>query len=341
MKQTENLLETLLREMPALTDIHLTDGEVIRVRLYGELRATQMASPDIADTFLSLLSDEKQNILRETGAADTAASLCGRRFRLHLYHAGGKLAAALRLLPDIGAFPKDPDENWLFHVKQFQTGLVLVTGPTGSGKTTTLAHIIEDINQNRACHVICVEDPAEYLYVSQKALIRQREIGRDVSDFAEGVRAAMREDPDVLVIGELRDSETMAAALTAAETGHLVLATLHDRSALEAIGRIVHSFPPEKEAEIRLTLAAVLRSVAAQVLWHHGEDTALLREILVNIPPVAHIIREGRDPQLIGYMEMGQKGMRTMKQAVDRYLSEVVLTPEEERRLRIGIGLSV
>ena len=339
MEQIETLLQTLLQKSPALTDIHLTDGAPIRIRLYGELCRTDIATPDIAAAFLPILSEEKKKILQETGAADTAITACGRRFRVHLYHADGKLAAALRLLPDIGAFPKDPDENWMFHVKQFQTGLVLVTGPTGSGKTTTLAHILEDINENRACHVICVEDPAEYLYVSQKALIRQREIGRDVSDFAEGVRAAMREDPDVLVIGELRDSETMAAALTAAETGHLVLATLHDRSALEAIGRIVHSFPPEKEAEVRLTLAAVLRTVAAQVLWHHGEDTALLREILVNIPPVAHIIREGRDPQLIGYMEMGQKGMRTMKQAVDSYLAGAALSSEEADRLRTGIGL--
>ena len=339
MEQIETLLQTLLQKSPALTDIHLTDGAPIRIRLYGELCRTDIATPDIAAAFLPLLSEEKKKILQETGAADTAITACGRRFRVHLYHADGKLAAALRLLPDIGAFPKDPDENWMFHVKQFQTGLVLVTGPTGSGKTTTLAHILEDINENRACHVICVEDPAEYLYVSKKALIRQREIGRDVSDFAEGVRAAMREDPDVLVIGELRDSETMAAALTAAETGHLVLATLHDRSALEAIGRLVHSFPPEKEAEVRLTLAAVLRTVAAQVLWHHGEDTALLREILVNIPPVAHIIREGRDPQLIGYMEMGQKGMRTMKQAVDSYLAGAALSSEEAARLRTGIGL--
>ena len=339
MEQIETLLQTLLQKSPALTDIHLTDGAPIRIRLYGELCRTDIATPDIAAAFLPLLSEEKKKILQETGAADAAITACGRRFRVHLYHADGKLAAALRLLPDIGAFPKDPDENWMFHVKQFQTGLVLVTGPTGSGKTTTLAHILEDINENRACHVICVEDPAEYLYVSKKALIRQREIGRDVSDFAEGVRAAMREDPDVLVIGELRDSETMAAALTAAETGHLVLATLHDRSALEAIGRIVHSFPPEKEAEVRLTLAAVLRTVAAQVLWHHGEDTALLREILVNIPPVAHIIREGRDPQLIGYMEMGQKGMRTMKQAVDSYLAGAALSSEEAARLRSDIGL--
>ncbi len=332
------LLTALLQDAPALTDIHLTDGEPIRIRLHGELRTTETPSPDTATAFLPLLSEEKQKILQETGAADAAATLDGKRFRLHLYRAGGKFAAALRLLPDIGAFPKDPDENWLFHVKQFQTGLILVTGPTGSGKTTTLAHIIEDINQNRACHIICVEDPAEYLYVSKKALVRQREIGRDVRDFAEGVRAAMREDPDVLVIGELRDSETMAAALTAAETGHLILATLHDRSALEAIGRIVHSFPPEKETEIRLTLAAVLRSVAAQVLWHRGEEAALLRELLVNIPPVAHIIREGRDPQLIGYMEMGQKGMRTMKQAIDRYISAAALSTEEANRLRAAIG---
>lgn len=337
----KTVLETLVEAaaaFPRLTDIHMTEGAPVRIRLCGNLRIWEEEISDFPDAALALLSEEKKEIFEETGAADTAVSAGGHRFRLHIYRAGGTCCAAFRLLPETGNFPKDPDEDWMFHVKQYPSGLVLVTGPTGSGKTTTLAHIIEDINQNKPCHIVTVEDPAEYAFTSEKALIHQREIGTDVSDFAEGVRAALREDPDIIVIGELRDAETMKAAITAAETGHLVLATMHNRSALEAIGRIVHAFPSEKEKEIRETLAAVLRTVAAQTLWHREEETVLLREILINIPATAHIIREGRDPQLIGYMEMG-RGMRTMRQAADAYTRTAHLSAGEEEALKADLGL--
>lgn len=339
MKSLQETLCDIIEKYPELTDIHMTEGESCRIRLFGKLQETELSCADFLQEVKALLSAEKEEIFQKRGAADTALFAGRRRLRLHLYRSGGKTAAAFRLLPETESFPKDPDEVWLFHVKQFESGLVLVTGPTGSGKTTTLAHIIEDINQNRPCHIVTVEDPAEYVFTSKKALIHQREIGSDVSDFAEGVRAAMREDPDIIVIGELRDSETMKAALAAAETGHLVLATMHNRSALEAIGRIVHAFPSEKETEIRQTLSLALRTIAAQTLYHRGDETVLFREILVNIPATAHIIREGRDPQLIGYMEMGQKGMRTMKQAVDNYLRTAHLSLDEEEKLRRRVGM--
>lgn len=339
MKSLQETLCDIIEKYPELTDIHMTEGEPCRIRLFGKLRETELSCADFLQEVKALLSAEKEEIFQKRGAADTALFAGRRRLRLHLYRSGGKTAAAFRLLPETESFPKDPDEVWLFHVKQFESGLVLVTGPTGSGKTTTLAHIIEDINQNRPCHIVTVEDPAEYVFTSKKALIHQREIGSDVSDFAEGVRAAMREDPDIIVIGELRDSETMKAALAAAETGHLVLATMHNRSALEAIGRIVHAFSSEKETEIRQTLSLALRTIAAQTLYHRGDETILFREILVNIPATAHIIREGRDPQLIGYMEMGQKGMRTMKQAVDNYLHTAHLSLDEEEKLRRRVGM--
>ena len=338
METSEEILAAIIGGAPLLTDIHMTRGMPVRIRLYGELRMTDITVDDVEEITSPFLSEEKKKILAETGAVDTAVTVSGRRLRLHVYRSAGETAAAFRLLPDLGEFPKDPDEDWLFHVKHYESGLVLVTGPTGSGKTTTLAHIIEDMNQNRACHIITVEDPAEFVFTSGKALIHQREIGKDVSNFAEGVRAAMREDPDIIVIGELRDRETMKAALTAAETGHLVLATMHNRSSLEAVGRIVHAFPAENEKEIRQTIAAVLRTVAAQTLWHRGNETVLLREIFVNIPATAHIIREGRDPQLIGYMEMGQKGMRTMKQAVDNYARRAHLTYAEQEELKSKTG---
>lgn len=194
-------------------------------------------------------------------------------------------------------------------------GLVLVTGPSGSGKSTTLARLLTLINTRRACHLITLEDPVEYVIPSDKALVHQREVGTDVIDFASGVRDALREDPDVIALGEMWDSETMAAALTAAETGHLVIGTLHTTRAADSIGRIIHAFPADRQEEIRSLLAANLRSAVSQRLYRSGRDTWLIREILTNIPATAHLIREGKETQIPSYMEMGLHQMRTMKQA--------------------------
>ena len=203
-------------------------------------------------------------------------------------------SAAIRILPELSLLGADPDRTWLEKVSQLSHGLVLITGSSGSGKSTTMARILSLISQKRACHVVTLEDPVEYVIPMEKALIHQREIGRDVVDFPQGIRDALREDPDVIALGEMRDSETISAALTAAETGHLVLGTLHTTRAKDVPARIIHAFPGDRQEEIRGLLAANLVTVSSQMLYRSGKETWLLREILTNVAAVAHLIREGK-----------------------------------------------
>ncbi len=310
-------IEKLLASQPAVTDIHVTEGEPVVVRLCGALKKLKEIMDDAAiDAFLGeLLSAEKKEILETNGACDAAFSVGALRCRLHVYKAGGRRAAAIRILPVLtdGA---DPDKTWMEKLAQLDRGLVLFTGASGSGKSTAMARLLTMISQKRACHIVTLEDPVEYLLTSEKALVHQREIGRDAADFPSGVREALREDPDVIAVGEMRDAETISAALTAAETGHLVLGTLHSARAKDAVGRMIHAFPADRESEIRSLLSANLSAIAAQVLWRAGKETYLVREILTNVPAISHLIREGKEEQIPSYMEMGTSHMRTMRQAI-------------------------
>ncbi len=329
-----NTIPDLISRCPCATDIHLMEGSPVYVRTGGTLsKIKEMADPFLA-ALIKELSPEKAAQLAADGSCDSAFSAGASRCRLHVYRALGKKAAAIRILPALGDLPPDPDGPWMDMVASLRAGLVLVTGPTGSGKSTTLAHLICRISRARPCHIITIEDPVEYLFPSGAALIHQREVGQDVTSFAAGVREALREDPDILVIGEMRDQDTIAAALTAAETGHLVLATMHNRSALSAIGRMVHAFSGEKETEIRSLIASVLRTAAAQILYQNSPRPLLLREILTNIPAISHLIREGKDTQIAAYMEMGSRHMRTMKQAASRISYEEGLNYEARERLQ-------
>ncbi len=325
--------DTDFRQLAAedATDLHLTAGKPAVKRIGGVLVPF---GPEITENELRTFAEryvppERLHRFTETGSCDSAFSADPFRCRLHLYLAGGQMSAAIRLLPSELAGGQDPDQDWISSISSLSSGLVLVTGPTGSGKTTTLARIAEQINETRACHIITLEDPVEYIFPSQKALIHQREIGTDASGWAPAIRDSLREDPDVIVIGELRDSETIAAALSAAETGHLVLGTLHNRRAPDIIGRIVHAFPAEKDAEIRLLLSVVLRTAAAQTLLRFGKKTVPVREILTNTPAVSHLIREGKDEQIHAYMELRQHSMRTMKQAFSIAASQENLSSED------------
>ena len=311
-------IEKLAASYPAMTDIHLTEGEPVVIRLYGALkRLREVLDASVIDGLLaSYVNEEKQEIFRKTGACDAAFSLGTMRCRLHLYRSGGRRAAAIRILPEVAALGEDPDKAWMEKLSQLDRGLVLFTGASGSGKSTAMARLLTMIGQKRACHVVTLEDPVEYVLSPDKALVHQREIGRDAIDFPSGVRDALREDPDVIALGEMRDAETISAALTAAETGHLVLGTLHTARAKDAVGRIIHAFPAERENEIRSLLSANLSTVAAQMLCRVGKETYLVREILTNVAAVSHLIREGKEEQISSYMEMGLSHMRTMRQAV-------------------------
>lgn len=311
-------LAKLLETCPQATDLHATEGAPLILRVQGSLKPLkEMADADFFSAlFNNFVPAAKQAAYEARHSCDVSFSAGGKRIRCHLYQADGKKAAALRLLPDISKLPADPDLPFLGKLMERTHGLVLVTGTSGSGKSTTLARLLSLANAKRACHIVTLEDPVEYLIPSQRALVHQREIGRDVPDFATGIRDALREDPDILCVGEMRDTATMDAALTAAETGHLVLATLHTTRARDAVTRLIHAFPAEREQEIRGLLADTLSAVLAQTLWRTGKETCLIREILTTLPAVQHLIREGKDEQIPSYMEMGLSGMRTMKQAV-------------------------
>lgn len=242
-------------------------------------------------------------------------SIGENRFRLHLYRAGGKDCAALRVLPVLDRVEKILMKNGLRRLQNYPPALSFFR-PHRKWESTTMARVLEGIGKEKARHIVTLEDPVEYVLSSGKSLVRQREIGRDAVSFAEGVRESLREDPDVIAVGEMRDRETIAAALTAAETGHLVLGTLHNGRALEAVGRMVHVFPAEEQSEVRLIISSVLRCVSAQRLWRMGTKTVLLREILTNTPAVANLIREGKEAQVLSYMETGVNDMRTLRQAV-------------------------
>ncbi len=310
-------IEKIIAAHPGVTDIHWSEEQPVMIRLQGNLKKCKemVHHEDFEALFQSYVSEARQKLFQTTGACDSAFSLGPWRCRLHLYQSEGKWAAAIRILPELSACREDPDSDWLGKIAALPHGLVLITGPTGSGKSTTLAKLTSLINQKRPWHIITLEDPVEYTFTSDKALIHQREIGRDVVDFPSGIREALREDPDVIVLGEMRDTETMGAALTAAETGHLVLGTLHTTRAKDVVGRIIHAFPADRERDIRNLLASNLSAVAAQQLYRTGTETYLLREIMTNIPAIAHLIREGKEEQIPSYMEMGLQHMRTMKQA--------------------------
>lgn len=328
-------IEKLIGDNPAITDIHVTEGEPVTIRLYGSLKQLKERAHDsfFSTLFEGFLGEEKEKEWETRGSCDGGATIGSCRIRIHVYRAFGRKAAALRILPTLSSLPPDPDKEWMEQVCSLESGLVLVTGPSGSGKSTTLARMLSLINARRPCHMVTLEDPVEYVIPSAKALVHQREVEMDVMDFASGVRDALREDPDVIALGEMRDSETMSAALTAAETGHLVLATLHTTRAADSIGRIIHAFPADRQEEIRSLLASTLRSVVSQRLCRTGKETMLIREIFTNIPATAHLIREGKETQIPSYMEMGLHHMRTMKQAI--YGLRGISEKEKEKWMRM------
>lgn len=317
--EVAELLEIAMREKAS--DLHLTVGRPPIIRVYGELIPMQgypMLTNDLVINLVSPLLDEKRRkIFAEGGQVDFSYGIPQvGRYRVNVFRQRGAISAVMRTIPsgipalDLLGIPEA--------VKGFaekSRGLVLATGPTGSGKTTTLAALIDLINSNRNCHILTLEDPIEFLHQHKRSIINQREIGSDCDSFANGLRAALREDPDVILVGEMRDLETIQIALTAAETGHLVFATLHTNDATQTVDRIIDVFPPHQQTQIRMQLALTLIGVISQQLIPRVDQPgrALATELMIVTSAARNIIREGKTYQLPTIIQTGGKlGMHTL-----------------------------
>ena len=330
------------------SDVLLSAGARPLIRVEGTL--TELAAPAWTDADLraaadAFLDDAQRGHLDATGSVDFAlvrprdAAGEGLRFRANLFrHARGSALSVRPIWSEIPSFDDLRLPSTLGELMRARTGLVLIAGATGAGKSTTLAALLEQVNRTRACHIITLEDPIEYVFPRRQAAIHQREVGRDVDSFATGLRAALRENPDIILVGEMRDQETIRLALTAAETGHLVLSTLHSGSAVMAIERLVDSFPEGEKALLRAQLAGVLRHVVAQQLLpgaRGGLVPAL--EILQVTHAIAAQIREGRMHMVGAQMEIGaEKGMNPMERA----LADLVRGGHVTRSVAVGAALN-
>lgn len=302
-------------------DVIFSAGLAPRVRTAGDLReiGTPASEAAIAALFASVLGPEQRARLRSAGSVDTALDLGGLRFRANVFRQQRGLSAALRPVRDKAPTLSElglPDD--FTALVGYPAGLVLFTGPTGSGKSTTLAALVEHVNRSAAKHVVTLEDPIEHVFTSKKALIHQREVGRDVASFAEGLRASLREAPDIILLGEMRDPETISAALTAAETGHLVLSTLHAAGAAMAVDRIIDGFSGHQQAQVRLQLAGTLKAIVTQVLVpvSRNERAVAFEKMLVTAA-VAAQIREGRGHQIATAIQTGRAdGMVSLEQSL-------------------------
>ena len=335
-----NMLEVLLRHAHEVkaTDLHLCAGSKPLVRMNGKLSEvtdTEMMLPPAINAMLDgILDERKKKRLEANRVLDFSFSKPGLgRFRANVYSQRGTYAVAIRMLPfDIPEFSKLglPPVVETFTAKS--KGLFLATGATGSGKSTTLASLVNVINENYNYHVITIEDPIEYLHKHKKSLMTQREIGDDASSFASALRAALREDPDVIMVGEMRDPETISIALTAAETGHLVLSTLHTVGAAKSIDRIVDAFPPAQQNQIRSQLATVLEGVVSQQLLPRIDKPGLVvaSEVMLVNPAIRNLIREGKHYQITSIMQTGQsQGMQLLEANLAALCNQGVIDKEE------------
>lgn len=298
-------METIIAKAAQMgaSDVHLVCGMPVRYRINGTLQnvGNELLTHEDCERYASELAREAYDSIRVLGELDLARTIAGIRVRINLFRQKGHVSAAIRLLSE--KIPQMEQLGLPQPVERFaelRRGIVLVTGETGSGKSTTLAALLDRINHTRAEHILTLEDPVEYIYTPDQCTINQREIGRDTIGFPEGLRAALREDPDVILIGEMRDLATIETALTAAETGHLVFATLHTNSAADSIDRVVDVFPAERHRQIRMQLSMTLQAIVSQQLIPRadGSGRVLACEIMVVTPAIRNLIREGKTPMI-------------------------------------------
>jgi len=318
------------------SDIHLTVGVPPVMRINGELRryGKEILRPDdTAGMAKAIIPEEKWRIFKEKGELDLSYSVPGlARFRVNTYHQRNCIAMALRTVPSkVPTIAELGMPDILLKLAEKPQGLVLVTGPTGSGKSTTLASMIHYMNQTMRKHIITLEDPIEYLHRHGNSIIDQREIGMDTGNFANGLRAALRQDPDVILVGEMRDLETIQTAITAAETGHLVLGTLHTSSAPATINRIIDVFPPAQQPQIRIQLASVLVGIISQRLFPTADKKGrkAATEIMINNPAIANLIRSEKIHQIASIMQTSRaQGMHTLESNIKELIEKGFIQKE-------------
>jgi twitching motility protein PilT len=343
------LLEVIERNA---SDLHLTAGAHPTVRVRGRLQPLEdypvMTTEQTRETIYSILTNDQRQRLETDWQIDFAYAIPGRaRFRVNAYYQRGAIGAAFRLIPvSIKTVEELGLPTVLHDLAKRPRGFVLVTGPTGSGKSTSLAAVINEINETRDEHIMTIEDPIEFLHAHKRCIVNQREIGADAQSFAAGLKAALRQDPDVILVGEMRDLETIHTALTAAETGHLVFATLHTQDAPQTIDRIIDVFPPSQQQQVRVQLSVALQGVITQQLLPTADGAGRVAacEVLLATPAIRNLIREGKTHQIYSSLQTGGAlGMQTMDAAlatlvragkISQKLAEArSSTPEELRRL--------
>ncbi|MGK0468656.1 type IV pilus twitching motility protein PilT [Clostridium sp.] len=340
------LLEKTTEEKAS--DLHLTVGSVPVIRVNGHLIKVGIdkLTPGDTENYSREILEETYKEYCENGEIDTSYSIYGLgRFRVNIYKQRGSDTIAIRAVAlKIPTLKQLDFPEVVRSLTTKQRGLVLVTGPTGSGKSTTLAAMVNEINSTRACNIITLEDPIEYLHKHNKSIINQREIGKDSKNYKNALRAILREDPDVILVGEMRDLETISIAITAAETGHLVFSTLHTIGAAKTVDRIVDVFPPHQQQQIKVQLAAVMQGIVSQQLIPKINDIgrAAAIEVMVSTPAIQNLIREGKTHQLQSCVQTGGKyGMKTMDMAIAELFKKGIISKDEAMTYSVDTEMMV
>lgn len=340
MSPTRSIIDLLEKAyVEKNSDLHVTVGIPPVYRAHGQLEHygdEALTSEDLKNMVYEILPDDKVKEFEEKREIDFNFSLENKcRFRVNAYHQRNEFSIAARLID--AKIPSIEELNMpevLYKLADKPQGLILVTGPTGSGKSTTLAAMIDYINTNKSKHIITLEDPIEYLHTHKKSVINQREVGVDTMSFSNGLRAALRQDPDIILVGEMRDLETISTAVTAAETGHLVMATLHTSSAATTIDRIIDIFPPHQQSQIRVQLANVLVGIVSQRLFVRKDAKGRIAatEILVQAPSISNLIRNEKIHQIPSVMQTSRAlGMHTLEQSIQQLIAAGKITLEDAR----------
>jgi twitching motility protein PilT len=337
-------LDTMLKSLVEYggSDLHLTVDAPPMIRVHGDLHPMpdypKLTRRDTAELVRAMLTDDQWATFEQNLELDIAYSLPGvSRFRVNCFQQRNSYGAVMRAIPyDIKPLHELGIPSQIARFARLPRGLVLVTGPTGSGKTTTLASLLDMCNSERRDHIVTIEDPIEFLHHHRRCIVNQREVGVDTKGFAEALKRVLRQDPDIILVGEMRDLETVSTALTAAETGHLVLATLHTQSAAQTIDRIIDIFPPHQQQEVRAQLSTSLQGIVTQALVKRTDGTGrtVVCEVMFANAAIRNLIREGKNHQIPSFMQSsGQEGMLTFDQHLAQRVAEGAITYEQ------GLGL--